>query len=261
MIFLGERDVATLTLSSDSIIVINDLVHFDRDKLFEIIDTHSYAIIRGLFDISGLKRSLKILSQQFDPSLDNASRGEKRTDIRKNFQKVTLGGASLSYNNYPRFFRTFYNPMWEEDIYKMHEHFKTLIMLRNLIYGIAADFAIDKPEETGYGVLREFIIPTRWWFFRRTCRCDALDVAKEKNTNFFQLILTMSEKGDAFNTGGAFVDQDQNRYMIEDLCRAGDVLVYDGRSFHGVEDIDDHAVLDMSSINGRIVAMASLYSV
>lgn len=249
-------------LNSDSIIVINDLVHFDRDKLFEIIDTHSYAIIRGLFDISGLKRSLKILSQQFDPSLDNASRGEKRTDIRKNFQKVTLGGASLSYNNYPRFFRTFYNPMWEEDIYKMHEHFKTLIMLRNLIYGIAADFAIDKPEENGlWSATRIHQYPRGGGFFDGHVDATLLDVAKEKNTNFFQLILAMSEKGDAFNTGGAFVDQDQNRYMIEDLCRAGDVLVYDGRSFHGVEDIDDHAVLDMSSINGRIVAMASLYSV
>lgn len=248
--------------NSESIIVIKDLAQFDRDKLFEIIDMHSYAIIRGLFDINGLKRSLEILSQQFDASLDNASRGESRTDIRKNFQKVTVGGASLSYNNYPRFFRTFYNPMWEEDIYKMHGHFKTLIMLRNLIYGIAEDFAMDKPEDNGlWSATRIHQYPRGGGFFDGHVDETLLDIAKEKNTNFFQLILTMSEKGDAYHTGGAFVDQDENRYVIEDLCCAGDVLIYDGRSFHGVEDIDENAVLDMSSINGRIVAMASLYSV
>ena len=248
--------------NSESIIALNDFAQFDRDKLFETIDTHSYAIIRGLFDINGLKRSLQILSQQFDPCLDKASRGESRLDIRKNFQKVTLGGASLSYNNYPRFFRTFYNPMWEEDIYEMHEHFKKLIKLRNLIYGIAADFAIEKPEENGlWSATRIHQYPRGGGFFDGHVDATLLDIAKEKNTNFYQLILTMSEKGDAFETGGAFVDQHESRYVIEDLCSTGDVLVYDGRSFHGVEDIDDQAVLDMSSINGRIVAMASLYSV
>ena len=87
-----------------------------------------------------------------------------------------------------------------------------------------------------------------------------LDVAREKNTNFFQLVLTLSKKGDDFKTGGAFVDREDQRFLIEDICQVGDVLIYDGRSFHGVEDIDENTRLDTSSVNGRVVAMASLYS-
>ena len=39
----------------------------------------------------------------------------------------------------------------------------------------------------------------------------------------------------------------------------GDIVVYDGRTVHGVEDIDPKEALDMSTINGRVAGFATLF--
>ena len=143
----------------------------------------------------------------------------------------------------------------------MRDKFKTLIRLRNFIYGIDLDFAVEKAEKNGlWSATRIHQYPRGGGFFDGHIDSTLLDVAREKNTNFFQLVLTLSKKGDDFKTGGAFVDREDQRFLIEDICQVGDVLIYDGRSFHGVEDIDENTRLDTSSVNGRVVAMASLYS-
>ncbi len=38
-------------------------------------------------------------------------------------------------------------------------------------------------------------------------------------------------------------------------------LAYDGRTVHGVEDIDPHLPLDLDTLNGRIGAFATLFKV
>ena len=243
------------------IVECTDVFALDTAAIYSTIEKHDFAIVRGLFDKASIAAALSKLSDGFDPKADNAPHGEPREAVRSNFQKFTAGGASLRYNNFPRFFRTFYNPMWSDDIYGMRANFSTLIRLRNALYGIDIDFAIDKIEDNGlWSATRIHQYPQGGGFFAVHRDTTLLDVAKEKNTNFYQLILILSEKGTDYTDGGAFVDNDDKRYMIEDLCQAGDVLVYDGRSRHGVEDIDSHVALDTSTINGRVVAMASLYS-
>ena len=49
--------------------------------------------------------------------------------------------------------------------------------------------------------------------------------------------------------------------VISNAGTSGDVLVYDGRTLHGVEEVDPNSVVNMNNINGRLVAMASLYKV
>ena len=82
-----------------------------------------------------------------------------------------------------------------------------------------------------------------------------------KNSNFYQIILNLTEKGIDYYKGGAFVDTLKFRYMVEDNCELGDVLVYDGRTLHGVEEIDPNVVFNSNIFNGRLVAMASLYKI
>jgi len=87
-----------------------------------------------------------------------------------------------------------------------------------------------------------------------------LDVAKEKGTGFFQTILVMSKKGEDFESGGAFInDSDEKRLNIDDSVELGDIVIYNGQTFHGVEDIDPHRKLSLNTINGRLAGFVSLY--
>ena len=96
------------------------------------------------------KNSVSILKSKFNPVNDHSSTGEMPKDIMNNFQKLSTGGESNRYNNFPRFFRTLYNPMWSEDIYKMRNIFRQVARLRNQIYGLSIDFAINDIAENGY---------------------------------------------------------------------------------------------------------------
>lgn len=246
--------------NTDSVIMCDDLVELSVEQVHTTIQAHDYALVRGLFDQTSLRRSVENLRQNFDVELDNPPFGEPPEAVRTNFQKLSTGGASLRYNNFPRFFRTFYNPVWCDDVYGMRDNFKQLIRLRNKIYGIDLDFALDRIEDNGlWSATRIHQYPNGGGFFSGHHDTTLLDVAREKNANFYQLVLTMTEKGKDFESGGAFVDTNDKRFLIEDLCQVGDVLVYDGRSFHGVEDIDRDKKLDTHTINGRVIAMASLY--
>lgn len=85
---------------------------------------------------------------------------------------------------------------------------------------------------------------------------NAVDLGMNR---FIQVILIMSQKGKDFQTGGAYLLKDKQRIFFEDKCIPGDVVMYDGRIEHGVEEIDTLEPLDLSSPAGRYVAMAPLF--
>ena len=73
-----------------------------------------------------------------------------------------------------------------------------------------------------------------------------------KNTSF--------KKGEDFDSGGPFIDDSNGeRLNIDDSVELGDIVVYDGQTFHGVEDIDPHRKLSLNTINGRLAGFVSLY--
>ena len=77
--------------------------------------------------------------------------------------------------------------------------------------------------------------------------------------NFYQLILSVTEKGKDFKKGGAFVIYKNKKILIEDMLRTADIIIYKSTIKHGVDEIDDDKKIDLNRINGRIILMNSLY--
>lgn len=69
----------------------------------------------------------------------------------------------------------------------------------------------------------------------------------------------MTERGVDFQSGGAYLEHGNLHKDIEQYAKAGDVVIYDGKSFHGVADIDPHEPLNTQKIRGRIVALVTIY--
>ena len=69
----------------------------------------------------------------------------------------------------------------------------------------------------------------------------------------------MSRKGEHYKEGGAFVDVDGERIFLDDPSLPGEILIYDGRTVHGVEDIDPHEPRDLTTINGRLAGFVTLF--
>jgi hypothetical protein len=76
---------------------------------------------------------------------------------------------------------------------------------------------------------------------------------------FHQLLLLLTTKGIDFQEGGAYIEINGERIEFEEEFKGGDLLLYDGRTMHGVMDIDPHIKPSLDKLTGRFVALASLY--
>lgn len=225
------------------------------------IHKHTFACIRGLISESQVRASVEHIRAAFDVGKDDPPRGQPPEAVRANFQKMNVGGESRTApNDYARFFRAFYTPFWEDDIWRLHDALRDLARVRNRLAGLSDNFALEGIESNGLWTAARFHqYPAGGGFLRRHADFDVRDIAEERSTRFFQAVLTMSRKGEHYSEGGAFVDIDNERICLDDGSVPGDILIYDGRTVHGVEDIDPFEPLVLDKITGRLSGFATLY--
>jgi len=231
------------------------------EEIKAVLRKNTFACIRGIISPQEIYQALKKIEITLDPSKDQKPLNLAPDVVRRNFQKLTVGGESrLSKYDDAKLFRAVYNPIWEDDIYGMRLAFTKLAMVRNVIAGMQVDFATDKIESNGLWTAARFHqYPAGGGFFRRHLDFVAEDISKKNEVDFYQLVLTMSKKGEHYHVGGAFVDINDERVCIDDYAEPGDIIIYDGRTMHGVEDIDPGEILDLQSLNGRLAGFATLY--
>ena len=232
----------------------------DREAVYHALSKYSLARITGVVDHDAVVRARGLLAERFRAEDDNASLGEDPQDLKGNYQKLSIGGAQ-GYGVYrPRCLRTLYNPMWAEDIYGMRESFRTVAQVRNAVYGLDPDFAIDGIERDMWTASRIHHYP-RGGGFLISHRDTVVPVVQKKQgfDSFYQVIMVMSRKGVDFEQGGGFVEIEDERHFFEPYCDYGDIVIYDGRTVHGVDDIDPHRPFRQDSIEGRLAAFVTLY--
>ena len=229
----------------------------------ERMSRDTFAGFRGIVEPSEVAAGLEMIRARFSRENDHPGVGQSNDKVRTNFQKLNVGGESQARSNDDaRLFRAFYNPLWEEDIYGMRDVFIRLAQVRNVIASLPLDFATSRIEDNGlWTASRIHQYPTGGGFFKGHTDYVVSDIADKADTDFFQVLLLMSRKGEDFETGGGFVDLGEQRIILEDHFLPGDILVYDGRTNHGVEDVDPHLPLDLNNFNGRVSAFATLFKV
>lgn len=227
----------------------------------DAMERRTFACIRGIVREDEMRAALQRITERFDRRLDHPASGQKPDAVRSNFQKINLGGESrTASNDDARFFRAFYNPFWAEDVWGMRSALQRLSQVRNVLAGLPLGFALTDIEDNGLWTAARFHqYPAGGGFFRRHTDYVVKDIADEKSTRFFQVVLTMSRKGEHYQQGGAFVDIGERRVCLDDCALPGDIVVYDGRTVHGVEDIDPRVPLDLDTINGRVAGFATLF--
>jgi hypothetical protein len=234
-------------------------------RVRELVARHRVVILRGLFDPASIAESLACMRSGFDPGRDCKHDPRDTDAIRRNFQKLQVGANSGTgtRRTLGRFMRVLYNPTWEPDIYRMRGHFVRLAQLRNRLYGLPSGFAIDRDEQGMWTCARLQQYPRGGGFMVPHRDMYAQAATIEAGLGYFQLLLLLTQKGRDFEHGGAYVDSgdevDGRRFEYEAGCLSGDVVIYDGRSIHGVADIDPMQPLELDRFGGRVVAMASLF--
>jgi hypothetical protein len=230
-------------------------------KVRETVSRHALAVIRGLFDREDCRAVLSGMRAGFDPGEDRKHDPRDSDAVRRNFQKLQIGENSGvdSRRTLGRFMRALYNPVFAEDRWGLREYFVRIAQFRNLLTGRPRDFAVHCTEQGYWTCARVLQYPRGGGFMVPHRDVYAQTATSDGGYDFAQPLLLLSERGIDFQEGGAYVDRGDARFHYERFCRAGDLVVYDGRSIHGVSDIDPMADLDLQTFGGRAVALVSLY--
>lgn len=259
MIFLADK--TKLELFNRNLFLLNNLDDLPREKIYQSLKIDKFACIRGLVAEVEVMTAKATLAQKFSRSNDRPTLGESPDDVKTNFQKLSVGSVHSSHHigSYARLLRTFYNPLWEKDIYKMHHIFKTMIKLRNRLTNKPDNFATEQVDDGLWTAARIHQYPRGGGFMGAHRDRTLANVSKQASLNYYQLLLIMTKKGIDFTKGGGFIEYKRQRIIFEEACELGDIILYDSNTIHGVEDIDPHQLLDLDTVSGRLAAFVSLY--
>jgi hypothetical protein len=256
--------ISQLSPRERKIIFQNNLIHIDTVEELNVnivlksLKNAGFCCIRGLISEDEIRASRKKFFSNFNAKSDNPSSGESPRDIQRNFQKLRVGISPAKPEN-SRLVRTFFNPMWEEDIFELHGVFRRMIHLRNHILCKPATFALDSVEEGLWTASRLQHYPPGGGFMSAHRDDLVIDAASAVGLEFLQLLLVLSQKGKDYLSGGGFIIKDNKFIDIEEETCLGDVILYDGDTVHGVDTIDPHKLLDLNTPLGRLVGFITLY--
>lgn len=243
-----------------STLKIKNLTDSDKKQIFKFINLNGYVAVRGLFDIQEIRNGLKNFKKKFKSSLDNPSLTGKPGDIKKNFQKLCVGSASINGEKIYRLHRVIYNPFWSKNRYDLKDIFTKFAKIRNIILGLSENYCLNKIENNLWSANRILQYPVGGGHMSSHTDYILKNVSKKNNiNNFYQLILLLTEKHKHYHSGGAYIMNKNKKIFIEDNAQQGDLLIYKSTIEHGVEEIDPNIKLNLKEANGRIVLMNSLY--
>ena len=229
----------------------------DVHELRKIITLHGFCIIRGLFSRSDIRKRLHVLTKKFNQKLDIVHNPKDLKLAEINIQKLIVGG---SLTGSPRLVRKFYNKIGNADYLGMQDVFSALIRIRNKLLGSRIPALLDD-NDIAWTCPMIAHYPPGGGFMATHRDIGAKNIySKLGITNFFQLVLVISEMGQDFNSGGSYIHKENGELIqVEKHCRSGDILVYPVSTPHGVEEIDTHKLLELESSFGRYVAMVPLF--
>lgn len=218
--------------------------------------------MRGLIDPAEVRRSLDTLKRGFSAANDRKrGRGEYHL-VKTNYQRMLVGctGGAPGYTN-PRLYRTFYNPLWEDDIFGMHATFRQMARIRNQLSGLPDDYATEAEQDGLWSACRIQHYPRGGGFLIPHTDKAAHDAARRSGVErTVNLVLLMTKRGVDFADGGGYVVLKGEKVFFEEDYEVGDLVIYNEGLIHGVDDIDPLEPLDTHSPEGRYTGFVTLFA-
>lgn len=140
--------------------------------------------------------------------------------------------------------------------------FGEMLKVRNTLMGVEMDFGSVPERDKFWNACRVHHYPRGGGFM--TIHRDEYfpNKLEEQDKPFYQMLVLLSRKNVDFFTGGGVVFNRQGQKIdVETEAGFGTMVLYDGKTPHGVEDVDLDQVIDFSRTDGRLVAIVNVYCV
>ena len=230
--------------------------------LIHLVEKHGYVLIENTYTQEYLidaraEYAQCILMEPLHPS------GEKFKPvelIKAPWRKQTVGSHSGSGEPYSQLLQTTYFHPKDTRFPALNAIFSSMIELRNSLTNMNRDYGNDLDNDAFWNACRIHHYPQGGGHM--AAHRDTLfpDLLKNFKVPFLQIMATLTARGTDFHTGGGYVvDSNGQNVFFETASNAGSLVLFDGSTIHGVQDIDLSELLDFSSSKGRIALFVNLY--
>jgi hypothetical protein len=179
------------------------------------------------------------------------------------WRKLAIGSSNGLGESYAQNLQSIYFDAKDRNYPALGSLFTTMIQIRNKLMGVDLSFGSDPERERFWDACRVHHYP-RGGGFMATHRDTHFPqvISAEIAKPFYQICVLLSRKNTDFFTGGGVIyDGKKQRVDLETDGGFGSLILFDGRTYHGVEDVDLDQVIDFSRTDGRLAAFVNLYSV
>jgi hypothetical protein len=179
------------------------------------------------------------------------------------WRKLAIGSSNGLGDPYAQNLQSIYFDSNDKNYPVLGSLFNTMVSIRNRLMGVDPSFGSNPEKDRFWNACRVHHYP-RGGGFMATHRDTHFPqvIASQIGKPFYQVCVLLSRKNADFFTGGGVVyDNQKQKIDLETAGGFGSLIIFDGQTYHGVEDIDLDQVIDFSRSDGRLAAFVNLYSV
>lgn len=226
----------------------------------QIMRKYKTCIITGIVKPNEIKKPMRKLKEFIRKNGDLPAIGENPKKARGFLMKFVSRIRSTTPPGVTSVVkRDIYNPLHKNDKWGFHNIFIRVAKIRNILMQKPVNFALGKIEKNKmWTAARIHHFPTGAGFMFPHKDTIAPSIVKGFG-KYYQVLITLSEKGKDFKVGGGTVTYKNKLVEYENYTKPGDILVYDSRTIHGVNTIDPSKKFIQRSGDGRYSGLVTLY--
>ena len=235
----------------------------NQQKVFADIRERGYSIFPGFLSAEIL---INVREEYFRclKNLPIHSQGERfspRSLTLSPWRKYAIGSKSGSGEPYSQILQTTYFSPSDSNYPELSSVFNQLVVIRNSLTNMRADYGADLDNDDFWNACRVHHYPQGGGHMASHRDTLFPKLLAGFEFPFIQLMVTLSARGFDFHQGGGYViDRSGARTFFETETNAGSLVLFDGNTTHGVDDVDSGELFDVSSRKGRIAIFVNLYS-
>jgi hypothetical protein len=238
------------------------LDRLDPNLVDELLAEHGYLVVKNA-DLKAIVLEAREEYFQVQAIAPMHPHGEKFTYKQlcelEYWKKAAISSSSGLGEAYGQSVLTTYLSPKSNRYPSLRKLFSMMCIARNRLMRVEADFGYDPQNDRFWNASRIHHYPQGGGFMGE--HRDTYFPLALKDKPFYQVAVLLSRKGVDFSTGGGFVISKQNdrKVDLETEGGFGCAVIFDGKTIHGVDAVDEGLTFDLSSPKGRIAAFANVY--
>jgi hypothetical protein len=239
-----------------------DLTSLNPETVDAELNSHGYLILRD----KRLESQCEAARTEYEVCLKTirlhppSEKFDYQQLSREPWRKLAIGSKNGIGNPIAQNLQSTYFDPADRNYPALGSLFNSMIAVRNKLMMVDANFGKDPTRDGFWNACRVHHYPRGGGFM--SVHRDEYFPSKlaDKDKPFYQMLVLLSRKDiDFFTGGGVLVSFKDKKIDIETEAGFGSMILYDGRTQHGVEDVDLDKIIDFSRPDGRMAALVNLY--